>query len=39
MVPSNISLSSFEVSLVNTMIREFVLRGYLGEIKQSYRTV
>ena len=39
LVPSNIGLSSFEVSLVNTMSREFVLRGYLGEIKQSYRTV
>ncbi|WP_368076460.1 hypothetical protein [Dysosmobacter sp.] len=24
---------------MNTMSREFVLRGYLGEIKQSYRTV
>ena len=36
LVPSNIDLSSFEVSLVNTMSREFVLRGYLGEIKQSY---
>ena len=36
LVPSNIGLSSFEVSLVNTMSREFVLRGYLGEIKQSY---
>lgn len=36
LVPSNIGLSSFEVSLVNTMSRESVLRGYLGEIKQSY---
>lgn len=27
LVPSNIGLSSFEVSLVNTMSREFVLRG------------
>ena len=36
LVPSNIGLSSFEMSLVNTMSREFVLRGYLGEIKQSY---
>ena len=36
LVPSNIDLSSFEVSLVNTMSQEFVLRGYLGEIKQSY---
>ena len=39
LVPSNIDLSSFEVSLVNTMSREFVLRGYLGEIKQSYETI
>lgn len=31
LVPSNIGLSSFEVSLVNTMSREFVLRSYLGE--------
>ena len=27
LVPSNIGLSSFEVRLVNTMSREFVLRG------------
>ena len=31
LVPSNIGLSSFEVSLVNTMSREFVLRSYLCE--------
>lgn len=39
LVSSNIGLSSFEVRLVNTMSREFVLRGYLGEIKQSYETI
>jgi chromosome partitioning protein len=36
LVPSNIDLSSFEVSLVNTMSREFVLRGYLGGVKENY---
>ncbi len=36
MVPSNIGLSSFEVSLVNTMSREFVLRSYLGTVKRDY---
>ena len=30
LVLSNIGLSSFAVSLVNTMSREFVLLGYLG---------
>ena len=32
LVPSNIGLSGFEVSLVNTMSREFVLRSYLGAV-------
>ena len=36
LVPSNIGLSSFEVSLVNTMGREFVLRSYLGAVKRDY---
>ena len=36
LVPSNISLSSFEVSLVNTMSRETVLRTYLNEVKRQY---
>lgn len=36
LVLSNIGLSSFEVSLVNTMSREFVLPGYLEAVKQSY---
>ena len=36
LVPSNIGLSSFEVSLVNTMSREFVLRSYLGAAKRDY---
>ena len=36
LVPSNIGLSSFEVSLVNTMSREFVLRSYLGAVKRDH---
>lgn len=36
LVPSNIGLSSLEVSLANTMSREFVLRSYLGAVKQDY---
>ena len=36
LVPSNIGLSGFEVSLVNTMSREFVLRSYLGTVKRDY---
>jgi chromosome partitioning protein len=36
LLPSNIDLSSFEVSLVNTMSREFVLRSYLGAVKGNY---
>ena len=36
LVPSNIGLSSFEVSLVNTISREFVLRSYLGTVKRDY---
>ena len=39
LVPSNIGLSSFEVSLVNTMTREFVLRSYLGVVKRDYNYV
>ena len=39
LVPSNIGLSSFEVSLVNTMSREFVLRSYLGTVKRDYYRV
>ena len=36
LVPSNIGLSAVEVSLVNTMSREFVLRSYLGAVKRDY---
>lgn len=39
LVPSNIGLSSFEVSLVNTMSREFVLRSHLGAVKRDYNYV
>ena len=35
-VPANIDLSAFEVGLINTMSREFVLRDYLNEVKQGY---
>jgi chromosome partitioning protein len=36
LVPSNIDLASFEVNLVNTMSREFVLRSYLEQVKGEY---
>ena len=36
LVPSNIGLSSFEVSLVNTMSRETVLRRYVNSVKKPY---
>jgi len=36
LVPSNIGLSTFEVSLINTMSREYVLRSYLGAVKRDY---
>ena len=36
LMPANIELSAMEVSLVNTMSREIVLRSYLNEIKGSY---
>ena len=36
LLPANIELSAMEVSLVNTMSREVVLRNYLNEVKQNY---
>ena len=36
LLPANIELSAMEVSLVNTMSREVVLRNYLNEIKHKY---
>ncbi len=36
LLPSNIELSGMEVSLFNTMSREYVLRGYLNEVKKDY---
>ena len=36
LLPANIELSGLEVSLVNTMSRETVLRTYLNEIKRQY---
>lgn len=36
LMPANIELSAMEVSLVNTMSREVVLRNYLSEVKGRY---
>lgn len=36
LVPANIQLSGLEVSLVNTMSRETILRQYLDTVKQNY---
>ncbi len=36
LMPANIELSAMEVSLVNTMSREIVLRNYLNEVKNGY---
>mgnify|MGYP001157662736 FL=1 len=36
LMPANIELSAMEVSLVNTMSREIVLRNYLNEVKGKY---
>ena len=36
LMPANIELSAMEVSLVNTMSREIVLRNYLNEVKKEY---
>ncbi|MDE7435090.1 MAG: AAA family ATPase [Lachnospiraceae bacterium] len=36
LMPGNIELSGLEVSLVNVMSRELVLRTYIGQIKERY---
>ncbi|EQB22022.1 Chromosome (plasmid) partitioning protein ParA [Dehalobacter sp. UNSWDHB] len=36
LMPGNIELSAIEVSLVNTMSREMVLRSYINSVKQKY---
>ena len=36
LMPANIELSAMEVSLVNIMSREIVLRNYLNEVKDKY---
>lgn len=36
LMPGNIELSAIEVSLVNTMSREMVLRSYINAVKQKY---
>lgn len=36
LMPSNIELSGMEVSLFNTMSREYVLKNYLDTVKQDY---
>ncbi|MBP3197494.1 MAG: ParA family protein [Butyrivibrio sp.] len=36
LVPSNIELSAVEISLVNTMSRELVLRSYIDSVKDKY---
>ena len=36
LMPANIELSAMEVSLVNTMSREIVLKNYLSEVKHKY---
>lgn len=36
LLPANIELSAMEVSLVNTMSRETIMRNYLEEVKKDY---
>lgn len=36
LIPSNIELSGMEVSLFNTMSREYVLRSHLNDIRKNY---
>ncbi len=36
LMPANIELSAIEVSLVNTMSREIILRNYLNEVRKNY---
>ncbi len=36
LLPSNIELSGLEISLFNTMSREFVLKGYIDGVRRNY---
>jgi len=36
LLPSNIELSGLEISLFNVMSREFILKGYIDEIRKRY---
>ena len=36
LLPSNIELSGLEISLFNVMSREFILKGYVDEIRKNY---
>lgn len=36
LLPSNIELSGLEISLFNVMSREFILKGYIDEIRGNY---
>ena len=36
LMPANIELSVFEISLINAMSREYVLKNYLSEVKSNY---
>ena len=36
LLPSNIELSGLEISLFNVMSREFILKGYVDEIRRNY---
>ena len=39
LMPSNIELSAVEISLVNTMSRELVLKSYIEQVKEDYSYV
>ena len=36
LLPSNIELSGLEISLFNVMSREFILKGYIDEVRKNY---
>lgn len=36
LLPSNIELSGLELALFNTMSREFVMKGYIDEVRRNY---
>ena len=36
LLPSNIELSGMEISLFNLMSREFILKGYIDEVRKNY---